>query len=222
MSARAQTACGSDVSSGVPQRHSGHVRVAERERRCLARVFDLLSGTRPSADRLPRSANFRRRGPRHHLRFTWSSQHLDLRSCEDHGCFWGGVRLLMSRGRRWSRWWRCSSGRARSGAAARSAGCAHSTARRHLVRVGLVAAEPMPLGKPDERARFESTDPTSWNTSPKNSTPDHERRSTGQPQPSVFVIYSRRPEPLGKTHRCCEHPVNPPTGDGAPFAIDRE
>lgn len=133
-----------------------------------------------------------------------------------------GVRLLMSRGRRWSRWWRCSSGRARSGAAARLAGCAHSTARRHLVRVGLVAAEPMPLGKPDERARFESTDPTSWNTSPKNSTPDHERRSTGQPQPSVFVIYSRRPEPLGKTHRCCEHPVNPPTGDGAPFAIDRE
>lgn len=108
------------------------------------------------------------------------------------------------------------------GAAARSAGCAHSTARRHLVRVGLVAAEPMPLGKPDERARFESTDPTSWNTSPKNSTPDHERRSTGQPQPSVFVIYSRRPKPLGKTHRCCEHPVNPPTGDGAPFAIDRE
>ena len=41
------------------------------------------------------------------------------------------------------------------GAAARAAGCAHSTARRHLVRAGLVQAEPMPLGKPRQRAEFD-------------------------------------------------------------------
>ncbi len=35
-----------------------------------------------------------------------------------------------------------------------------------------------------------STDPKTSNTSPKNSTPDHAKRSTGTPQPSVCVIYS--------------------------------
>ena len=41
------------------------------------------------------------------------------------------------------------------GAAARAVGCAHSTARRYLVRAGLVPAEPMPLGKPEARAEFD-------------------------------------------------------------------
>lgn len=42
------------------------------------------------------------------------------------------------------------------GAAARAVGCAHSTARRHLVRAGLVPAEPLPLGKPEARAQFDA------------------------------------------------------------------
>ena len=42
------------------------------------------------------------------------------------------------------------------GAVARAVGCAHSTARRHLVRAGLVPAEPLPLGKPDEREQFDA------------------------------------------------------------------
>ena len=41
------------------------------------------------------------------------------------------------------------------GAAARAAGCAHSTARRLLVEAGLFPAEPQPLGKPRERAEFD-------------------------------------------------------------------